>query len=121
MTVLTLSEYPEAIAALQAQLQQLRYQMEPLKAQIADRDGVILRFIAFDPELKNEAQRKARRAEMESDDMDLADWKTELDGLERVFNQVSIELELMVNRFTVAKLEARREIAQLELQARMAE
>jgi hypothetical protein len=76
--------------------------------------------VANDPSLKNETQRKARETELKSDSSSsYADVKRQAKHQRVMMMQAEIELQLYRDRFTVAKLEKREAIAQLEGQNRL--
>lgn len=113
---MNLASYPKAIHA--SQVQQLR--AEQLVRKLKEKVGQILAKIdyeiAWDTELKNDAQRKARRIEL----MNQAEYKDALELLQAAednLKESQIELELLTNQFTVAKLEKREAIAKLETRA----
>ena len=65
---MTLNDYPQAIADIQKQLLQIQQRLRTAKEAVAFSLSHIDRAIAFDTELKNDTQRKAKRkALMETD------------------------------------------------------
>jgi len=115
-----LKQYPKAIAAKQTQLLELRQSIATVRETIAGREIDIDRAVAFDPDLKNDGQRKARRAELVRADMDLLYLLERLDELDSQREKAEIELNLLLNQFAIAKLEKRQTIAQMEAEARLA-
>lgn len=73
--------------------------------------------IAFDKELKNDGQRKAKRKELlgQDDGYDLLKGKLQTDQLTR--ERMNIRLSLLFNQFAVAKIQARQQTAQLAVAA----
>lgn len=113
---MTLSEYPDAIADREKQLLRLQRKIRKVTNQLDNLNREFEIEIATNPELKNEQQRKARRLELLSQQSYL-DIKEKLDTyLDRRTN-IEINLHQVRNRFTVAKLEVRRQIALNSLEA----
>jgi hypothetical protein len=79
--------------------------------------GKIDRDIAFDPTLKNDAQRKVRRQELMETDANYFRATLDLKNAQDKRTSLDIQLQLLRNEFSVLKLERREAIAQLELQA----
>jgi uncharacterized protein YdcH (DUF465 family) len=115
-----LKQYPNAIAAQQTALMELRQTITQLKATISGQELVIERAIAFDPELKNDNQRKTKRAELAREDAHFQQLQAQLNNLDNAREQAEINLNLLVNKFAIAKLEKRQTIAQMEIEARLA-
>jgi archaellum component FlaC len=111
---------PQKIANQERAAARLREQLRTLKDAIAREESVIDKQVAFDSELKNDAQRKARRAELADQSALLKDLRNSIGRSEGQLKDAEIELELMRNTFSVLKLERREQIAQLELQAHTA-
>jgi hypothetical protein len=101
---LSLEEYPAAIAAVRLELLQISQDLEMLK----DSEAVIIAGlngqVAADPELTNEAKRKARLEELKLNDRDLLMTKNDLRAAERAKAQKEIELEKLRGEFSVRKL-----------------
>lgn len=110
-----LNEYPQAMADLQRELMQLDQQITAQREQVAFCLNCIDRAIAFNQELKNDAQRKAKRTEMMESDADYIQANVELKRLEEIRGQMEIDLKLLANTFSILKLERREAIARLEL------
>lgn len=113
---MTLAEYPDAIADREKQLLRLQRKIRKLTNQLDSLNAEIEIEIATDPELKNEQQRKARRLEMLSQ-KNYLDIKEKLDTYLDRRTTIEINLHQVRNRFTVAKLEVRRQIALNSLDA----
>ena len=76
-------------------------------------DGEIELKIAFNKELKNEQQRKTKRLELKQEP-DYLQVKAALTEATEKRDREVIQLNLLRNQFSVAKLEARQAIANLE-------
>ncbi len=114
-----LKQYPNAIAEKQTELLELRQTIRQVKEAIAGRETDIDREIAFNQDLKNDGQRKAKRAELVRTDLDLLALMQRLDDLDDQQQQAEIDLTLLLNKFAIAKLEKRQTIAQMEGEARL--
>jgi hypothetical protein len=115
-----LNEYPQAIADLQRQLLDLDQRLTAQREQVAFCLNSIDRSIAFNQELKNDAQRKAKRTELMETDQDYIQATLELKHLEEMRGQMDIDLKLLSNTFSILKLERREAIARLELNSSLA-
>ncbi len=115
-----LNEDPQAIADLQRQLLELEQRLTAQREEVAFCLNAIDRAIAFNPELKNDAQRKAKRNELTESDQDYIQATIELKRLEEMRGQMDIDLKLLANTFSILKLEKREEIARLELNSSLA-
>ena len=110
---LTLAEFPDAIAEFERRLNLQNRQISTLLAAIVEIEGEVDGKIAFDANLKNDAQRKAKRTELLAESFYqkcLADCEEAQDRR----REVEIDLERLQNLFTIAKLQMRHETAQLE-------
>ncbi|MCU0524624.1 MAG: hypothetical protein MUF72_07340 [Elainella sp. Prado103] len=110
-----LLDYPAAIAQKQRELlrseQHIRRLQDVLNRLVAEIDTSI----AFDPELRNDAQRKAKRIEF----MKSPEYRKALSNLQIANDQrteLEIDLNLLRNQFSVLKLELRESLATRELQ-----
>ncbi len=107
------ADYPLAIAKLERQLLRTSKDMRRYQADLEKLQMAIEQAIAADLELKNEQQRKAKRLELiNSDDFQNAQRAVQTHGDRRA--ELEIDLQLLRNQFTVAKLEKREAIAQVE-------
>ena len=111
-----LQDYPTAIADKQRELVNIRQQLQIAKETITFVLADIERKIAFDRDLKNEAQRKARKTKLMETDQDYIEANTILRQLQDIEAQEDIELGLLLNQFSVLKLQTRQTIATLEAQ-----
>jgi len=108
-----LNQYPQVIASLEESLLQASLDVEIYSEQLSFMDADIEAAIASDSSLKNDQMRKARRLEMQQD-QDYLDSKSRLKDAKLRRERLSIGLNRMRNEFSVAKLEARTAIANLE-------
>lgn len=108
-----LSQFPQAIANLEKHLLKTAQNVRAAQAELDQLTAQIDSTIAHDADLKNEAQRKAKRAELMQQDLYQECLKEHLYWFDN-HKVVEIELSLLRNQFTVAKLEARERIAQME-------
>lgn len=110
-----LIDYPAAIADKQRQLlqaeQHVRRLQDILNRLIAEIDTTI----AFDTDLRNDAQRKAKRMEL----MKSGEYRKASTNLQIAQDQranLEIDLNLLRNQFSVLKLELRESLAAREMQ-----
>ena len=111
----TLEDYPHAIAQAQTAIANLDIAMAEAQTELKLIEQVVDQQVAFDKELKNDGQRKARRRELLSQDdgYDLLKGKRETD--QRTRERLNIRLSLLLNQFSVAKIQARQLTAQLRM------
>ncbi|MBH8565007.1 hypothetical protein I8748_22955 [Nostoc sp. CENA67] len=110
--MMQLSHYPSAIAQAAQRMNELDSQLMAVQQQINRFEGNADRAAAFDMDLKNDSQRKARRFEVlvvNHEYQKAIDMQIQL-TLERA--NTFAHLEYLRNQFSVAKLEARLAIAQ---------
>jgi hypothetical protein len=110
-----LFDYPTAIAQQQRQLLQTEQHIRRLQDILNHLTAAIDTGIAFDTELKNDAQRKARRIEM----MAAPEYRKALVNLlvaQDRRTEIEIDLNLLRNQLSVLKLEMRETISNRELQ-----
>ncbi|NJR37752.1 MAG: hypothetical protein HC781_01600 [Leptolyngbyaceae cyanobacterium CSU_1_4] len=111
-----LRDYPDAIAQSKRTLLQAERTTQTAKSKL---DEIISQFeaaIAFDSELKNDAQRKSRKADLMKSEayLDIFEaYRVEAEKLE----DLGVDHQLLLNRFSIAKLEAREAIATVEYNA----
>jgi hypothetical protein len=113
---MNLNDYPTAIAQVQRQLLKLTQQLRAVQESVGFCLSAIDRQIAFDQSLKNDNQRKARRAELMETDPDYIQALLELRRVEDDRVDLEIDLQLLQSQFSVLKLERREAIARLERQ-----
>ncbi|MFN6565836.1 hypothetical protein [Dendronalium sp. ChiSLP03b] len=110
--MMQLSHYPTAIAQAAQRMNEVDSQLMAIQLQINRFEGNADRASAFDMDLKNDAQRKARRFEVlvvNQEYQKAMDMQIQL-TVER--SNAFAHLEYLRNQFSVAKLEARLAIAQ---------
>jgi hypothetical protein len=106
-----LNQYPNAIAQAAQTVNELESQAAAVQLLINRLEGNADRLAAFDPELKNDAQRKSRRFEFLQTNLEyqqaLNTWmRLTVEKANAIAN-----LEYLRNQFSVAKLETRMAIA----------
>ena len=107
-----LSHYPSAIADSAQRVNELDSQIMAVQQLIYREEGNADRISAFDPDLKNDSQRKARRFEVLLINQE---YQTAINTLMRLNAEKAnalAHLEYLRNQFSVGKLEARLAIAQ---------
>lgn len=108
-----LSKYPDLIAQFQKSIlrkdQQIRAVERQIEPMILDAEKIVY----FDLELKNESQRKVRRAEI-LDTSDYLEAQQTFEQLKDERTELLIELERVRDHFSVTKLRLREQIASLE-------
>lgn len=112
MMTMQLSHYPSAIADSAQRVNELDSQIMAVQQLIYREEGNADRVCAFDPDLKNDSQRKARRFEVLLINQE---YQTAVNTLMRLNAEKAnalAHLEYLRNQFSVAKLEARLAIAQ---------
>ena len=111
MMTTQLSHYPLAIAQAAQRVNEIDSQIMAVQQLINREEGNADRISAFDPDLKNDSQRKARRFELL---LTHQEYQTAVSTLLRLTAEKAnalAHLEYLRNQFSVAKLEARLEIA----------
>ena len=109
-----LKEYPQAIAKAETKLMKLNQEIEIQSQLLSYLDAEIEKSIALDKDLKNEQQRKSKRLELQQSP-DYLEIKTNLKEAKDNKDEQLITIKLLINQFSVAKLEAKSQIAGLEL------
>ncbi|MBE9053614.1 hypothetical protein IQ243_25075 [Nostocales cyanobacterium LEGE 11386] len=107
-----LTHYPTAIAQAAQRVNEIDSQLMAVQQQIDRFEGNADRIAAFDMDLKNDAQRKARRFEVLLVNQE---YQKAVDTYIRLTAEKAnaiAHLEYLRNQFSVAKLEARLAIAQ---------
>jgi len=110
--MMQLSHYPAAIAQAAERANEIDSQLMAVQHQINRFEGNADRAAAFDIDMKNDAQRKARRFEVLLVNQE---YQKAMDTLIRLSAEKAnaiAHLEYLRNQFSVAKLEARLAIAQ---------
>ena len=110
--MMQLSHYPSAIAQASQRVNEIDSQLMAVQLQINRFEGNADRISSFDMDMKNDAQRKARRFEVLLVNQE---YQKALDAQIRLATEKAnaiAHLEYLRNQFSVAKLEARLKIAQ---------
>jgi hypothetical protein len=109
-----LSNFPHAIAAAQQKLLNLGKDLTIVRNQLLLEENSIDQAIAFSSDFKNDSQRKTAKAQMLQESAPYQSLTQNLADLTDKYNRVDINLQLVKNNFTVAKLEMRERIAKME-------
>jgi hypothetical protein len=109
-----LSNFPHAIATAQQKLLNLGKDLTIVRNQLLLEENSIDQAIAFSSDFKNDSQRKTAKAQMLQESALYQSLTQNLAGLTDKYNRVDINLQLVKNNFTVAKLEMRERIAKME-------
>ncbi|AFZ33289.1 hypothetical protein Glo7428_4861 [Gloeocapsa sp. PCC 7428] len=112
MMTMQLSHYPAAIAQAAQRVNELDSQMMAVQQLINREEGNADTRSAFDPELKNDTQRRSRRFELLLVNQEYQTALNTLIQLNAEKANALAHLEYLRNQFSVAKLECRRAIAQ---------
>lgn len=112
MMVTDLNQYPTAIAQAAQRINSLDSQIAAVQLLINRIEGNADKLVAFDTELKNDPQRKARRFELLQTNLEYQRSSDTLTHLHYEKANAIANLEYLRNQFSVAKLEARLAIAQ---------
>lgn len=110
---MNLADFPDAIASYETKLHYQNRQISTLLAAIAEIEAETDGVIAFDANLKNDMQRKAKRVELLNESFYkkcTADLNEAIDRR----SDVQIELDRLRNLFAIAKLDRRHAVARLE-------
>jgi hypothetical protein len=107
-----LNHYPAAIAQAAERVNEIDSQLMAVQYQINRFEGNADRSAAFDMDLKNDAQRKARRFEVLLVNQEYQKAMDTLIQLTTEKANAVAHLEYLRNQFSVAKLQARLAIAQ---------
>ena len=110
--MMQLSHYPSAIAQAAQRVNEIDSQLMAVQQHLNRVEGNADRVVAFEPDLKNDNQRKARRFEVLLTNQE---YQKAVDTSIRLTAEKAnalAHLEYLRNQFSVAKLEARLAIAQ---------
>ncbi|MGH8000447.1 MAG: hypothetical protein ACREPR_13700 [Brasilonema sp.] len=110
--MMQLNQYPAAIAQAAQRVNEIDSQLIAVQQQINRFEGHADRIAAFDMDLKNDAQRKARRFEVLVVNQEYQSCMDTLIQLTSEKANAIAHLEYLRNQFTVAKLQARLTITQ---------
>ncbi|HAG83614.1 MAG TPA: hypothetical protein DD379_00260 [Cyanobacteria bacterium UBA11162] len=108
---MNLSQYPAAIAQAAQTVNELDAQLSAVQLNINRQEANADKKVAFESDLKNDSQRKARRFELLEVNLE---YQHALNSLMRLTTQKAnaiAQLEYLRNQFSVAKLETRLAIA----------
>jgi len=109
-----LKDYPGAIAYIQTQILDLNQEIEQISQSLNRICNQFELQVAFDPELKNDSQRKAKKAELIASSGDYEYLSKDLAARIYGRDRAQIQLEQLKNEFTILKLLKREETARLE-------
>ncbi|MBD1920710.1 hypothetical protein H6F77_06385 [Microcoleus sp. FACHB-831] len=107
-----LNQYPAAIALAAQRVNEIDSQIASIHLLINRLEGNADKIAAFEVDLKNENQRKARRFDVLATNIE---YQRSLDSLIQLNSEKAnavVHLEYMRNQFSVAKLEARLSLVQ---------
>lgn len=113
MNFLKLEEYPNAIALAEKTLIERVGTIEILRLELKRLEHHLDAEIAFDEELKNDAQRKARKLQLLADS-NYSDMESQLQTYLELRAFLESNVNKLKNEFTVFKLQLREKIAQLQ-------
>lgn len=111
---MNLSSFPHAIASAQQKLLNLGRDITIVRNALLLEENQIDQAIAFSSEFKNDSQRKTARQQMLQESEQYQSLSQKLIDLTDKYSRADINLQLVKNNFTVAKLEMREKIAKME-------
>ncbi|MDX2229881.1 MAG: hypothetical protein NW220_09600 [Leptolyngbyaceae cyanobacterium bins.349] len=109
---LSLSQYPSAIAQAAQAMNDIEHQLNEARQHLARLEGNADRVVAFEANLKNDNQRRARRFEVLQANLEYRHAHDALNRLSTEKANATARLEHLRNEFSVAKLETQLAIAQ---------
>jgi hypothetical protein len=109
-----LNQYPGAIAEAAKNVLILSHRLTVVESALLELDYRFDVAIAFDPELKNDLQRKTQRVAMALQDGPYQQLNRDRVSILQNRDFAILRREQLEREFSVAKLQARREIAELE-------
>lgn len=109
---MNLHQYPQAIADAAGTVNDLEFQLSRFKQMQQQVEGEVDATIAFDTDLKNDNQRKARRFETLQTHSKYQQLQADIDQLTKARADALARLEQLRGEFSIAKLELRCAIAQ---------
>jgi multidrug resistance efflux pump len=110
-----LSEYPAAIAQVQRQILTLDQRLIGLQETVSFMAMEVEKRVITDANLTNDTKRKARRLDLQQSDPDFYRASIDLKKAQAKRKALEIDLQLLLNQFSVLKLEERRAITMMEL------
>jgi hypothetical protein len=111
---MNLSNFPHAIATAQQKLLNLGKDITIVRNALLLEENSVDQAIAFSSDFKNDSQRKTAKAQMLQESALYQSLTQNLADITDKYNRVDINLQLVKNNFTVAKLEMRERIAKIE-------
>lgn len=114
---LELRDYPELIAEKELAILRLERQRDRDKSSLEAAINAIDREIAFDENLKNDHQRRAKKHTMLTEQAWYEELTERIDHTEAQIRRLVIELNLLRNQFSIEKLLLRERVALSELAA----
>ena len=111
---MNLSTFPDAIATAQTNLLKLGRELAIARNALIIEEAEIDKAIAFSSDFKNDSQRKAAKVQMLQESSKYQELSALFESINEKYQLADIDLQLVKNNFTVAKLEARDRIAKLE-------
>lgn len=112
-----LNEFPNAIAGFERQILKLTQDARRIQETIQMIANSVDRAIAFDSELKNDAQRKTKKTEMLAENLNYQSAMTRLAQTNEKREELEIDLSYYRAQFSVLKLEYRDRISKAEAKA----
>lgn len=109
---LSLNQYPTAIAQASQAVNEIEYRLNEARQHLARLEGNAERVVAFEVNLKNDNQRRARRFEVLQANLEYRQANDALNRLAMEKANATAQLEHLRNEFSVAKLETQLSIAQ---------
>jgi multidrug resistance efflux pump len=100
-----LSDYPIAIAQVQRQILTLDQQLIGLQETVSVLAMEVEKRVIADGSLTNDTKRKARRLELQQSDLDFYRASIDLKEAQAKREALGIESQLLLNQFSVMKLE----------------
>lgn len=111
---MNLNEYPSTIAESARKVLELSHELAEVELKLAEMDGRIDAEIAFDPELKNDLQRKTKRVAITLQDEAYRELIHRRVSLSQNRDFAILVREQLEREFKIAILQERRAIAELE-------
>lgn len=112
--MIKLEKYPIQIAELSKELVRVQNQQRRLSETLALIDNQIDRAIAFDTDLRNDSQRKAKSKELREESSQRAELSAQLQELGDRIRLLEIDIEYYRNEYRLRVLLLRQEVARLE-------
>ena len=113
---LDLNDYPNEIAVKRRQLLRIEQTIRRLSEAATTFANQIDQMVAFDAELSNETQRRAKKAQLRRSDEGYVQASKALADAQDQKTEIEIELQLMRDQFGLLKMQERDRIAQIERQ-----